>query len=631
MEKKTDTINKHLSYHSQEPSLVGVNILKQQLKTVDNKPGVYQMLNQTGDVLYVGKALNLRKRISNYTIIGRLPIRIQRMIAETRSLEIITTHTEAEALLLECNLIKKLRPRYNILLRDDKSFPYILITKHPTAPALTKHRGAKNIPGSYYGPFLSGQAVNSTLIDLQRAFLLRSCSDHVYANRSRPCLLYQIKRCAAPCVGKINTANYFSLVEQAQNFLTGKNVEIQNQLRMQMQQASEALNYEMAANYRDRLRALTHIQTQQHIFIDGLGDTDMLGFYQEGDQSCIQVFLYRNGANYGSKAYFPIHHHDVSAAEIVSAFISQFYSTQTPPPTILVSHPLPDREFLEKALSNKSNLKIKIISPKQGIKQKALEQAQENAKNSLLRRFADTASQKTLLHKLAEYFALPTVPNRIEVYDNSHLQGTNAFGAMIVAGPEGFMKNAYRKFAIRPDEITNTNDDYAMMRQVFRRRFKKDLPQSDNNFPDLILVDGGKGQLQAVCTVLNELDINQISLIAIAKGPERNSGQETFFTTDQQELKLPKNDPLLHFLQRLRDEAHRFVIGAHRQGRQKQMYSSPLDEITGIGPKRKKALLLHFGSAKEVARAGIDDLQRIPGINLDTAKRIYSHFHDQNN
>ncbi|MBL0338662.1 MAG: excinuclease ABC subunit UvrC [Rhodospirillaceae bacterium] len=622
MNKKQENLN---------PLSQGIAVLQKQIKLLGNKPGIYQMLNDKGEVLYIGKAHNLRKRVTNYTVPDRLTLRIQRMIAETRSLEVTITHTEAEALLLESNLIKKILPRYNILLRDDKSFPYIVITHNHPAPQLLKHRGAKTIPGSYYGPFLSGQAVNSTVMDLQRAFLLRSCSDNIYASRNRPCLLYQIKRCAAPCVQRISNEDYSLLVQQAQNFLSGKTVIIQEQLAKQMQEASAQLDFEAAAGFRDRLQALTQIQARQHIFVEGITEADVLGFYQQAGQSCIQVFLYRGGGNYGSRSYFPSHPAEASADEILSAFVGQFYADKLPPREILLSLSLKDQSLLQEALSSKAGYPVHFSVPKRGGKYKIIEHAEQNARESLQRRQSDVSLQTDMLQKLAARFNLPKVPARIEVYDNSHLMGTHAFGAMIAAGAEGFIKSSYRKFAIRTDDGTMGNDDYGMMRQVIRRRLKCDpSPSTDatQNWPDLMLIDGGKGQLQAVNQVLEELGITSIFLIAIAKGPDRNAGRERFFLVGQEPFTLEPQDPLLYFLQRLRDEAHRFAIGAHRQRRQKQLYKSALDDIPGIGAKRKKLLLLHFGSAREVSRAGVEDLQRIPGISQDIAKRVYSYFHD---
>lgn len=616
------------------PLSQGIAVLQKQIKLLGNKPGIYQMLNDQGEVLYIGKANNLRKRVSNYTIPDRLTLRIQRMVSETRSLEVTITHTEAEALLLESNLIKKILPRYNILLRDDKSFPYIVITNNHPAPQLLKHRGIKNVPGNYYGPFLSGQAVNSTMVDLQRAFLLRSCSDTIYANRKRPCLLYQIKRCSAPCVQRVSNKDYSVLVQQAQNFLSGKTVIIQKQLAQQMQEASNELNFEAAASFRDRLQALTQIQSRQHIFVEGITEADVLGFYQKAGQSCVQVFLYRNGGNYGSRSYFPSHPAEASADEILSAFIGQFYADKMPPREILLSQPLKDEKILQEALTSKAGYQVHFSVPKRGKKYKIIEYAEQNALEALQRRQSDLSLQEDLLKKLASRFNLPKIPQKIEVYDNSHLMGTHAFGAMIAAGTEGFIKSSYRKFAIRSTDGTLGNDDYGMMRQVMHRRLKSDPSLAINaipNWPDLMLIDGGKGQLQAVHQVLQELGITSISLIAIAKGPDRNAGRERFFLIDQEPFTLEPRDPLLYFLQRLRDEAHRFAIGAHRQRRQKQLYKSPLDEIPGIGAKRKKLLLLHFGSAREVSRAGIEDIQRIPGISQDIAKQIYSYFHDLDN
>jgi excinuclease ABC subunit C len=667
----------------------GVAVIREKVRTLPGTPGCYRMLNTSGDVLYVGKAKDLKKRVTSYTQPYRQPVRIQRMIAETTTMEFVTTHTEVEALLLEANLIKRYMPRYNVLLRDDKSFPYILITADHPAPQITKHRGSRNRPGEYFGPFASAGAVNRTIVALQRAFLLRPCSDSIFASRTRPCLQYQIKRCSAPCVQRINETDYAELVREARDFLTGKSRDVQTRLAAEMQTASDALEFERAAKLRDRIQALTMIQSRQDINLIDIEEADIIAAVQEGGQSCIQVFFFRNGSNYGSRAYFPANDKHAALPEILAAFMGQFYENKTPPRLILVSEMPAEADLLTDALSLRAERKVEIIEPKRGDKRKPVEHALLNAKEALARRSAESSSQAKLMRGVATVFGLENPPGRIEVYDNSHISGTNAYGAMIVAGPEGFMKNQYRKFAIRPGgsstDTANDNrdlptspdveeasmrqvseaespelsgrpeaqdapnkpeprqllagindavvagDDYGMMRQVLARRFgralKEDPDRSRGAWPDLVLIDGGQGQLQAALDVFAELGITDLPVAAIAKGPDRNAGRERFFLPDRPPFSLDHKDPVLYYLQRLRDESHRFVIGTHRAKRSKQIGQSPLDEVPGIGAKRKKALLLHFGSAREVARAGLADLASVEGISETVARKIYEHFH----
>jgi excinuclease ABC subunit C len=658
----------------------GVSVIRDKVRTLPGTPGCYRMLNASGDVLYVGKAKDLKKRVTSYTQPYRQPVRIQRMIAETTTMEFVTTHTEVEALLLEANLIKRYMPRYNVLLRDDKSFPYILITADHPAPQITKHRGSRNRPGEYFGPFASAGAVNRTIVALQRAFLLRPCSDSIFASRTRPCLQYQIKRCSAPCVQRISEADYAELVQEARDFLTGKSRDVQTRLASEMQAASDKLEFERAAKLRDRIQALTLIQSRQDINLIDIDEADIIAAVQEGGQSCIQVFFFRNGSNYGSRAYFPSHDKQATLPEILAAFMGQFYENKSPPRLILVSEMPAEIELLTEALSLRAERKVEIVEPKRGDKRKPVEHALLNAREALARRSAESSSQAKLMRGVATVFGLETSPSRIEVYDNSHISGTNAYGAMIVAGPDGFMKNQYRKFSIRPGVVGNDNqsdqgssddatspvlavaenaapdlsdrpeapqaprpaiagvndgivagDDYGMMRQVLMRRFgralKEDPDRSRGAWPDLVLIDGGQGQLQAALDVFAELGITDLAVAAIAKGPDRNAGRERFFMPDRPPFSLDHKDPVLYYLQRLRDESHRFVIGTHRAKRSKQIVQSLLDEVPGIGAKRKKALLLHFGSAREVARAGLADLAAVEGISETVARKIYDHFH----
>jgi len=607
----------------------GVETIRGYLRTLPGSPGVYRMMNADGDVLYVGKARNLKKRVANYTLPAKQPVRIQRMISETESMEFITTHTEVEALLLESNLIKKLLPRYNVLLRDDKAFPHIMITRDHEYPALTKHRGARDKKADYFGPFASAGSVNRTITALQRAFLLRNCSDTVFASRTRPCLQHQIKRCTAPCVGRVSAEEYRGQVAEAAAFLAGKSHEIQQRLADAMLAASDELDFEAAARFRDRIRALTAIQAHQDINVEGVDDADVIAAHQEGGTTCIQVFFFRGGRNYGNRAYFPSHDKNQETAEVLGAFIAQFYENKAAPGLVLVSEEVPEAELLAEALSVRAGHKVEIAVPKRGDKRRPIDHALTNAREALGRRLAESGSQAKLLRGVAELFGLEAPPDRIEVYDNSHIQGTNAVGGMIVAGPDGLVKNAYRKFNIRTPGAGG--DDYASMREVLTRRFeralKEDPERTGDSWPGLLLIDGGEGQLKVAMEVLAELGLEDIPLVAIAKGPDRDAGRERFFMPNRPPFGLDPRDPVLYFLQRLRDEAHRFAIGTHRARREKALGASPLDEIGGIGPRRKKALLLHFGSARAISRAGLADLQAVEGISAAVAKIIYDHFH----
>ncbi|MGF1625071.1 MAG: excinuclease ABC subunit UvrC [Alphaproteobacteria bacterium] len=633
----------------------GRELILGNLRTLPTTPGVYRMLNGEGDALYVGKARNLRRRVTSYTQLGKLPNRLQRMVTETRALEVVTTRTEVEALLLEINLIKTLRPRYNVLLRDDKSFPYIFIPDPVAAadgaperfPRVTKYRGARNKPGDYYGPFASAGAVNRTLNALQRVFLLRSCSDNIFVNRSRPCLLFQIKRCSAPCVGRIEAAAYDVLVAESRAFLSGKSQDVQGRLAQAMQQASAAMEFETAAAYRDRIRALTQIQAHQDINIENVGEADVIAAHQAGGQTCIQVFFFRSGSNYGNRAYFPRHDKDDPLDLVLAAFVGQFYETVPPPGLVLLSHEPQECALLAEALSLRAERRIRLEVPKRGPKHNAIAHALQNAEAALGRRLAESSSQRRLLEGLAEALDLDAAPERIEVYDNSHIQGTNPYGAMIVAGPDGFIKGGYRKFAIRnvaekgraslPGDVKAgqivAGDDFAMMRQVIERRFaramKEDPDRSRGTWPDLLLIDGGKGQLNATIEALGELGVEDVAVAGVAKGPDRNAGREQIFLPGRDRpVILPERDPVLYFIQRLRDEAHRFAIGTHRAKRSAQISKSALDQIPGIGARRKKALLLHFGSVRTIERAGVEDLEKAPGISRTVAQKVYDHFHE---
>jgi excinuclease ABC subunit C len=610
----------------------GVEVIAEALRNLPAGPGVYRMLNKSGDALYVGKARNLKKRVAAYTQIGKLPERLRRMVAETARLEVVVTHTELEALLLEINLIKQLMPRYNVLLRDDKSFPYILITSDGAAPQIAKHRGARNRKGDYYGPFASAGAVHRTITALQRAFLLRSCADSVFNNRTRPCLLYQIKRCSAPCVDRIAPADYLRLVELAKDFLSGKSRDVQARLGQEMQAASETLDFERAAALRDRLRALAHVQAHQDINVEGVADADVIAAYQDGGQTCVQVFFFRGGSNFGNRGYFPSHDRELALSRVMAGFMAQFYANKPPPPLILVNDMPAEAALLTEALSVKAGRKVEIAKPARGGRRKLVDNALTNAREALGRRLAENVSQRRLLEGVQTALGLEQTPQRIEVYDNSHIQGRNPYGAMIVAGPEGFVKSAYRKFAIAGE--TAPGDDYAMMREMLTRRFarvqKEDPERERGQWPDLVLIDGGAGQLAAAEAALAELGIDDVALCAIAKGPDRDAGRERFFCPGRPAFSLEPKDPVLYYLQRLRDEAHRFAIGTHRAKRSADIARSPLNEVPGIGGKRKRALLLHFGSARGVAAAGLTDLESVAGISKAVARKIYDHFHAQN-
>ena len=626
-----------ISTQADDPKEIGVSVIKNVIKTIGTSPGVYRMLNAAGDVLYVGKAKNLKNRVTSYTHPDRLSIRIARVVAATASMDVVTTRTEAEALLLENNLIKKLKPRYNVLLRDDKSFPYILITGDTEWPRITKYRGAQNQPGEYFGPFASAGAVNHTLATLERAFPLRSCSDSVFSTRTRPCLQYQIKRCTAPCVGRIDKPAYDAIVGQARRFLNGRSHDIQKALSADMTVAAEALDYEGAAILRDRIRALSQIQSRQDIHVQGLGEADVMAVHVDGGQCCIQVFFFRAGQNLGNRSYFPSQTANLSPEDILEAFVGQFYAGHPPPRLILTSHKLPGAELMAEALAIKADRKVAIGMPERGNKRKLIEHALANAAQALARRMAESATQRKLLEGVGEIFGLDGTPERIEVYDNSHISGTNAIGAMIVAGPDGLMKNAWRKFTIRSvlptghTENSQGGDDYAMMREVLTRRFaralKEDPERNKGQWPDLVLIDGGAGQLKIACEVFADLGVTDVALVGVAKGPDRNAGRERFFMPGREPFSLEMQDPVLYFLQRLRDEAHRFAIGGHRAKRSAAIGKSQLDEIAGIGATRKRALLHHFGSARGVAEAGLPDLESVQGISKAVAKKIYDHFH----
>lgn len=661
----------------------GAEIIRTQLRTTPESPGVYRMLSADGTALYVGKAKNLRKRITSYTQEARLPLRLQRMIALTKSMELVVTHTEVEALLLEANLVLHLQPRYNILLRDDKSFPYILITRDHEFPAITKHRGARNRKGWYFGPFASGQAVTETLLLLQRGFMLRNCTDVMFKTRARPCLQYHIKRCTAPCVGKVTLKNYATQVDDAREFLSGKSSAIQEKLAQQMQAASDVMDYETAAKLRDRIKTLTGIQTRQDINVAGVGDADVVAAYKDAGHIAIQLFFFRNDRNFGTRSYFPTHDPEAEIEEVLAAFLAQFYADKPAPPELLLSHMPDEALLLAEALSRKSDHLVDLLVPQRGAKKRLVDHAADNAKAALSRRMAESASQRKLLQGVADLFNLPDPPRRIEVYDNSHIQGTNAVGAMIVANAEGFDKKSYRKFSIKgaaslvvkshqqsrasenptslateqfkldsclhvndesiDDKALTVNptsqtqqpyspgDDYAMMREMLTRRLQRllaeDPERKSSQWPDLLLIDGGLGQLHSVQSVLDELGLADITVVGIAKGIERDAGREKFFLPGREAFTLPPNDPVLYYLQRLRDEAHRFVIGAHRQKRTNAISATPLDDVPGIGVVRKRALLHHFGSARGVSQAGIDDLRKVTGISAAMAQKIYGHFH----
>jgi excinuclease ABC subunit C len=616
---------------SETPDLeAGAQAIRDVVRTLPVRPGVYRMLDAKGDVLYVGKARSLKNRVTNYTQVARLSKRLQRMVSQTRGLQIVTTNNEAEALLLEAQLIKRYRPPYNVLLRDDKSFPFILLREDHAFPRVQLHRGARRIKGQYYGPFASAGSVRTTLTALQKLFLIRSCTDSFFANRSRPCLLHQIRRCSAPCVGRVEKDGYDELIQDAKDFLGGKSTKVQGKLQAQMNEAAEAMDYELAAVYRDRLRALTYIQGSQAINAERVGDADIFGLACKGGTVCIQAFFIRGGQNWGARSFFPAHTADVPEAEVLTSFLVQFYEEVPPPRLVLLDREPLECELLAEALAERAERKVEIKVPQRGEQRRLIAQAKRNAEEALDRRLAETSTQTRNLRALAELFELPEPPNRIEVYDNSHVQGTNAVGAMIVAGPEGFRKNSYRKFNIKnPD--TAPGDDFAMMREVLGRRFarleKEDPDRSKGDWPDLILIDGGKGQLSAVMEAVECAGIHDIPIVGVSKGPDRNAGRETFHLTNGRDFQLPPNDPTLFYLQRLRDEAHRFAIGAHRTKRAKSMGASPLDDVPGIGPGRKRALLMHFGTARAVRNAALDDIAKVPGISRATAQGIYDYFH----
>ncbi|MBL8908681.1 MAG: excinuclease ABC subunit UvrC [Rhizobiales bacterium] len=613
------------------PATQGPEVIRNLVKLLPNRPGVYRMFDAKGDVIYVGKARSLKNRVANYTRFGGHTNRIAAMIANTCNMEFVTTATEAEALLLEANLIKKYKPRYNVTLRDDKSFPYILIAKDHAVAQIAKHRGARNRKGSYFGPFASAGAVNRTINALEKAFLLRSCGDSVFENRTRPCLLHQIKRCSAPCVGLIEPHAYDELVREAEEFLAGKSKVVKAQLARQMEEAAERLDYEQAARYRDRIQSLSFVTAQQGINPETVEEADVFGLHQEGGQVCIQVFFFRAGQNWGNRAYFPRADKSLGAAEILASFLAQFYDDKPVPGLVLLSHEIEERELMEEALGTHAGRRIEIAVPQRGEKKALVDHALANAREALGRRMAETSSQAKLLDGVAKAFGLAEPPRRIEVYDNSHIQGAQAVGAMIVAGPEGLMKSQYRKFNIRSD--IPAGDDFGMMREVLTRRFSRLLKEEGEAGetpvrPDLVLIDGGQGQLNAARGVLADLGLSDLCVAGVAKGPDRDAGREHFYLPDKPSFMLDQRDPVLYYIQRLRDEAHRFAIGSHRAKRAKAIGANPLDEIAGIGPTRKKALLQAFGSAKAVSRASVTDLAAVEGVNVALARAIYDHFHE---
>ncbi|MFC7473414.1 excinuclease ABC subunit UvrC [Dankookia sp. GCM10030260] len=614
------------------PVMQGVRVIETALATLPHTPGVYRMLDAKGDALYVGKARALRKRVVAYTQVARLPERLRRMVHETRSLEVITTASEAEALLLEANLIKKLRPRYNIVLRDDKSYPWLVLTEDHPYPQITKHRGERRKGASYWGPFASAWSVNQTLTALQRVFLLRSCRDTVFDSRDRPCLLHQIKRCSAPCVERISQEDYAGLVAEAKQFLSGETPSIQNALAKEMEEAAEKLEFERAAAIRDRIRGLTHVQGRDRINMEGLGDADVVALHQMAGQSCVQVFFFRGGRNNGNRPFF-LSKGDQGPEEVMGAFLGQLYDDLPPPPLVLLSHAPPEQDLIAEALSIKAGRKVELHRPQRGDKRAAVEHAETNAREALERKMAEGTAQEALLQGVARVFDLPATPERIEVYDNSHIQGTNAYGVMVAGGPSGFLKQAYRKFSIKGD--IKGGDDFAMMREVFERRFgralKEDPERAGGSWPDLVLIDGGLGQLNAVRDLFAEMGVHDVPLVAIAKGEDRNAGREWFHQPGKPPFQLPPRDPVLYYLQRLRDEAHRFAITTHRAGRSKSLIKSELDEIPGVGPALKRRLLNHFGSARGVRNAALDDLANTPGVGPSVARKIHDHFHPGTN
>lgn len=617
---------------SDAPDLnAGVAAIRNVVQTLPVRPGVYRMQDARGDVLYVGKAKALKNRVANYTQVSRLSKRLQRMVGQTRSMTVVTTNSEAEALLLEAQLIKRYRPPYNVLLRDDKSFPFILIRGDHDYPRVQLHRGARRAKGDYYGPFAGAGQVRKTLNALQKLFLLRSCTDGFFNTRDRPCLLYQIKRCSAPCVDRISAPDYAELVADSKRFLEGKSTEVQAKLGAQMQDAAEKMDFELAAVLRDRLKALTFIQGTQAINAEGVGDADVFAMAEKEGQVGIQAFFIRGGQNWGHRAFFPAHVADVPEDEVFSQFLMQFYEEVPPARNVLIDRDLPECELLAEAMSERAGYKVALSVPQRSARRRLIEQAKRNAVEALDRRLAESTTQARLLREVAELFGLADSPNRIEVYDNSHIQGTNALGAMIVAGPEGYRKGQYRKFNIKRAE-TAPGDDFAMMREVLTRRFRRaqdeDPDRDRGDWPDLVLVDGGRGQLGVAMEVLEELGIEDVTVVGIAKGPHHGrEGREVFHMMDGRDFQLPVNSPVLFYLQRLRDEVHRFAIGAHREKRAKAMGASPLDEVPGIGPARKKALLMHFGTAKAVRGASLEDLQKAPGVSKGTAQQVYDFYH----
>ncbi|MFK8035390.1 MAG: excinuclease ABC subunit UvrC [Hyphomicrobiales bacterium] len=622
------------------PPKTGPDVISAFAKKLPNSSGVYRMYNAEAEVLYVGKARSLKKRVTNYTRLIGQTNRIARMISETAGMEFVSTRTETEALLLEANLIKRLRPKYNVLLRDDKSFPYIHIAEDHDAPQLLKHRGARKKKGSYFGPFASAGSVNRTITALQKAFLLRNCSDSYYENRSRPCLQFQIKRCSAPCTGEISSEAYGELVSEAKGFLSGKSQNVQQELAGKMESASENLDFETAAIYRDRLAALSHIQSQQGINPQTISEADVFALYKQEGQTCIQVFFFRTGQNWGNRAYFPKADETLDPGLVLESFMTQFYDDKPAPSQILISHLGEEHELLSAALTERMGHKVLVSQPKRGEKRDLVSHAMTNAREALGRKQAETSSQQKLLRGLQEVFGLREMPTRIEVYDNSHIMGTNAVGGMIVAGVEGFLKNQYRKFNIKSTDIT-PGDDYGMMREVLTRRFSRLLKETDGpthaeedeivdaaTWPDLLLIDGGIGQINAVRGVLDELGLSDMPIAGIAKGPERDAGREKFIVPGKAAFMLPERDPVLYFIQRMRDEAHRFAIGSHRARRTRDISKNPLDEIPGVGPTRKRAILHHFGTAKAASKAGLSDLEKVPGVSAQMAQIIFDFFHD---
>jgi excinuclease ABC subunit C len=616
------------------PLARGASVIKAFWRHAPMGTGVYRMLGENGEVLYVGKARSIKKRILSYTTPERVSTRIARMVSETVSMVFVTVESEAEALLLEANLIKQLKPRYNVLLRDDKSFPYILVTGDHEAARIVKHRGARDAKGDYYGPFASAGAVTRTLSALQRAFLLRTCADSYYANRTRPCLLHQIKRCAAPCTGEISLPDYAELVREAREFLTGRSRTVRQRLAREMAQASEALDFERAARLRDRIQAMSAIQGEQSVNPRSVAEADVFAIAEEAGQFCIEAFFFRTYQNWGNRAYFPRADKALNPEEVLDAFLAQFYLERPAPRLVLLSHEVPSAATLGAILSERAGRRIAVGTPKRDEKKELVDNAARNARETLSRKLSETATQQKLLAALGQTFGLDHAPRRVEVYDNSHIMGTNAIGAMIVAGPEGFVKNQYRTFNIKSESLT-PGDDYAMMREVLERRFlrlKRDGETADAgafpDTPDLVLIDGGRGQFEAAREVMHGIGVEGVKIASIAKGPDRDAGRETFFVEGGEPFKLPQRDPTLFFVQRLRDEAHRFAIGTHRARRKKEFVKSPLDEIPGIGPARKRALLHTFGTAKAVANAGLADLEKAPGLNAATARLVYNFFHE---